>query len=116
MKRFFVLLLAVLLPLQFAWGTAAAYCQHETTRGATHFGHHQHVHKVDAGHDKVAAGKVAADYDCSYCNATAAAVVPAFDAPLTNAPVLLAHALPPEQKRASAPQRAPDRPQWPRLV
>jgi len=116
MNRFFVLLLAMLLPLQFAWGAAAAYCQHETTtQGAAHFGHHQHVHKADAG-DSKAAGKLAADYDCGYCNTATAAVLPEFDTPPPSSFVAFSHTLPPEQKRSSAPPRAPDRPQWPRLV
>ena len=43
--------LSLLLPLQVAWGAAAAYCEHETTtQGAKHFGHHQHEHKADV-HD-----------------------------------------------------------------
>ncbi|HKX40119.1 MAG TPA: DUF2946 family protein [Burkholderiaceae bacterium] len=120
MKRFFVLLLAVLLPLQFAWGAAAAYCQHETTtQSAAHLGHHQHVHKAEPGDGKVVgkvAGKLAADYDCGYCNTATAAVMPAFETPLPSAFVVLSQALQPEREPASAPQRAPDRPQWPRLV
>lgn len=116
MKRFFVLLLAVLLPLQFAWGAAAAYCEHETTmQGAAHFGHHQHVHKANAEHGK-ALGKLVADHDCSFCNTGTAALLPTFGAPPQSAFVVLSQELPPEQRRPSALQRAPDRPQWLRLV
>ena len=119
MKRLFVLLVALLLPLQLAWGLAATYCQHETTaEGARHFGHHTHVHteaKPDAG-NKAAAGKLVADFDCGFCHASPAAALPAFEAlpeaPATAAPPLALGELRPP----SAPQRAPDRPQWPRLA
>ena len=118
MKRLFVLLVAMLLPFQLAWGVAATYCQHETTpQEARHFGHHTHVHteaKPDAG--KVAGTKLAADLDCGFCHASPAAALPAFEAlpeaPATAAPPLALGDLRPP----SAPQRAPDRPQWLRLA
>lgn len=57
----------VLLPVQFAWSAAAAYCQHENGT-SRHFGHHAHVHKdktdKDASHSKLK--KV--DNDCEYCH------------------------------------------------
>lgn len=41
MKRLFLILLVALLPLQYVWAAAAAYCDHEA--GASqHFGHHSH--------------------------------------------------------------------------
>ncbi|MDY0745996.1 cobalt-zinc-cadmium resistance protein [Paucibacter sp. R3-3] len=122
MKRLFVLLVALLLPFQLAWGVAATYCQHETTpQQARHFGHHTHVHteaKPDGGKTagKLAGAKLAADFDCGFCHASPAAALPAFEA-LPEAP---ATAVPPlalgDLRPPSAPQRAPDRPQWPRLA
>lgn len=44
MRRFILSLLLVLLPLQFSWAAAAAYCGHETGAAAQHFGHHDHRH------------------------------------------------------------------------
>lgn len=117
MRRLVLILVTVLLPLQLAWAAAAAYCQHEgTSKSATHFGHHQHVHDADQVHTKLPGGKVVGDYDCGYCNTVTAAVLPDFDAPPSQSAVLRRHGLPPEQERPSAPQRAPDRPQWLRLA
>ena len=116
MSRFVALLLALLLPLQLAWGAAAAHCQHETDPQAVqHFGHHEHVHKSDA--KKAPTGNnLVADNDCGFCHATGAAVVaeatPSTDAPMVNSSV----AVPAEQRHSSALARAPDRPQWLRLA
>ncbi|TWI66423.1 hypothetical protein IP91_02237 [Pseudoduganella lurida] len=41
MKRLFLILLLALLPLQYAWAAAAAYCDHEAGK-RSHFGHHSH--------------------------------------------------------------------------
>lgn len=116
MKQLVAIILAVLLPLQFAWGAAAAYCQHETAPGVHHFGHHTHVH-ADGKHDaKTAGGKLFVDSDCGFCHASPAAMLPDVSAvkpasTLASVPPVLG-----DIKRASAPQRAPDRPQWPRLA
>lgn len=121
MSRLFVLVFALLLPFQFAWAGAAAYCQHEgepegQSTSVSHFGHHSHVHKDAGGAKQGAASKLVADSDCGVCHAAgasltgAAAGLPA--AGPTPAPWLAATADPP----ASAPARAPDRPQWLRLA
>ncbi|MCW5662339.1 MAG: hypothetical protein KIT35_00750 [Piscinibacter sp.] len=75
MRRLFVLFLLVILPFQFAWGAAAAYCAHEKAVGAGHFGHHGHQHRVsaakaDADSDGAAnrAGGMADDPDCATCH------------------------------------------------
>jgi len=116
MSRFVALLLALLLPLQIAWGAAAAHCQHETdSQALPHFGHHEHVHKGDA--KKAPAGNnLVADNDCGYCHATGvAAVIDA--APSTLPPAVVSNvAVPVERRHASALARAPDRPQWPCLA
>ncbi|MBO9687583.1 MAG: hypothetical protein J7598_13330 [Mitsuaria chitosanitabida] len=49
MRRWLTLFLLVLMPLQFTWGAAAVYCQHEPAPETRHFGHHTHQHG-DAGH------------------------------------------------------------------
>lgn len=121
MRRLLACLLALLLPLQLAWGAAAAYCQHEQApAGPAHFGHHQHVHDVQKDdnhrHAKMPGGKVVGDHDCGYCNVAATAVVPA----LQQAPLALQTDAGPspavERRHHSPPPRAPDRPQWSRLV
>jgi hypothetical protein len=121
MRRFFACLLALLLPLQLAWGAAAVYCQHETApAGAGHLGHHQHVHDVQKDdnhrHAKMLGGKVVGDHDCGYCNMVATAVAPHVDEAV---PASLDAGQPQaavERRHPSAPPRAPDRPQWRRLA
>lgn len=60
MRRWLCLFLLVLLPLQFAWGAVARYCEHEQAGGAAstarapvaaapHLGHHDHVHAEGHG-------------------------------------------------------------------
>jgi Protein of unknown function (DUF2946) len=116
MSRFIALLLALLLPLQLAWGAAASHCQHETEPQALqHFGHHEHIHQSDA-HKAPAGNNLVADNDCGFCHATEAAAVleatPSNVASIADARV----AVPAQQRPASALARAPDRPQWPRLA
>ncbi|VXB42422.1 DUF2946 family protein [Massilia sp. 9I] len=82
MKRYFLILLIVLLPLQFSWALAGTYCAHEQESSSQHFGHHVHKHdKADEG-AKDASQKVKPDLDCDYCHhVPASAMVPA-DAPI----------------------------------
>ena len=75
MKRYLLILLLVLLPLQFSWAVAGAYCAHEEA-AAPHFGHHVHKHddtrdgdtRDDGKHEakKIQAGLD--DGDCDYCH------------------------------------------------
>ena len=115
MARLLLVFIALLLPLQFAWSAASAYCQHEITeQQSKHFGHHFHAHKGEA--KKSSDSKLAADPDCVSCHASGAAAVPTqldgqdFAAASPSAEVT---ASPPF---TSALARAPDRPQWLRLV
>lgn len=113
-RRLVFLFLAVLLPLQLSWGAVSGYCQHESGAKAKHFGHHEHVHKVDA--KKVPDLKVAPDNDCGTCHASSVTVLVDAQAAL---PVLGAGSMPnPASSRAppSLPPDSPYRPQWPRLA
>lgn len=54
MRRWILLLLLCVLPLQLVWAAAAPYCAHEGSASTKkHFGHHDHQHKggTQAGHD-----------------------------------------------------------------
>lgn len=97
MKRYFLILLLVLLPIQFSWAIAGTYCAHEEA-AATHFGHHEHKHeettedgaKGDGKHETKKIQFGLDDGDCDYChhapsNAIAAA------APALAQPGLSAH-------------------------
>lgn len=80
MRRWLTLLLLLILPIQFAWSAAAAYCQHEQVPAKSHIGHHAHEHEAagDAGskvsgkhlEDESAskAVKLVGDNDCGYCH------------------------------------------------
>ena len=80
MRRWLSILLLIMLPFQFTWATAAAYCQHETSPEVRHLGHHQHEHKAspDAGkaksdaQDAAKSTKLLGDSDCGYCHLNAA--------------------------------------------
>ena len=48
MRRFLLLLLLCLLPLQISWAAVAEYCGHEQDKAAQHFGHHDDEHKASS--------------------------------------------------------------------
>ena len=114
LRRFVLIFLAVLLPLQLAWGAVSGYCQHESGWAVEHFGHHEHVHKAE---DKKAADlKVTPDSDCGTCHG---AGVTALAGPQSALPALGVGQLPAAQvSRAppSLPPDSPERPQWPSLA
>ena len=114
MRRALIFFLAVLLPLQFAWGAVTSYCEHEVGAASQHFGHHEHVHKGDKLVD--ADGKPGLDNDCWTCHSAA---IPAITCAVGDVPSLLAaNVLFADQgpRHLSVAQREPERPQWPRLA
>ena len=44
MRRFVLLFLMLILPLQWSWAAVASVCRHETGSAAQHLGHHVHEH------------------------------------------------------------------------
>ena len=79
MRRWLTILMLLVLPGQFAWSAAAAYCQHEQVPAKAHIGHHVHEHEApgdsgsqasDESGDHLAskAGNFVGDNDCGYCN------------------------------------------------
>ncbi|AGW94981.1 cation efflux protein, CzcI family [Cupriavidus sp. DF5525] len=132
MQRLLLILLALILPLQFAWAGAAAYCRHEVAASAkAHLGHHEHQHKADSGaHSKASdkpGGTVSdkaadadklglADPDCGICHIASLPFARA-DAPEVQAMRRVELAPPASQPGFSSHSaRAPDRPQWLRLA
>lgn len=116
----FLVMLSFLLPLQLAWGAVATYCEHETTAaGAEHFGHHQHEHKADS-HDastkEHSAKKVGIDGDCASCHLTSSAIAPDAAGRLPGLGASVDRTSGVSDAHKSALARAPDRPQWARLV
>jgi hypothetical protein len=113
MSRLVVLILSLLLPLQFAWSASTLYCKHDVTHPA-HFGHESHVH--EAGTEKSVDSKFCSDTDCASCHAASTPLIATKQEMRTV--LLMSTAMgsltPPAFKSALA--RAPDRPQWLRLV
>lgn len=114
MRRWLICFLLVLLPFQFAWSAAAAYCGHEIDPSAKHFGHHAHVHKAATGSPetaKHAAGVTAPDADCPVCHWGA----PALPAEVTIVDASSASTYFPPLKSSeplSTIAEAPERPNW----
>jgi hypothetical protein len=80
MRRWLTILLLFVLPVQFAWSAAAAYCQHEQVPTKTHIGHHVHEHEASGEFGSKTSGehlgdksgsksiKLVGDNDCGYCH------------------------------------------------
>lgn len=131
MRRLLLVFLAILLPLQFAWAGAAAYCAHEgaptaahevggvgvvqATARTWHFGHHSHVHHGD---DHAAGGKTVKlpDADCAACHFPGShGVFAEVRMPADYRFTTLRYQAHPHAF-GSIPAPVPDRPQWPRLA
>ena len=80
MRRLVLICVMLLLPVQWTWAAAAAYCAHEPSPSSWHIGHHEHVHKSSSAGDskKAQSAKAGAlDLDCEYCHLSAAQWLPA---------------------------------------
>lgn len=115
MYRLVVLLFTLLMPFQLAWSAAAAYCEHEGRQAgevvaAAHFGHHAHVHQ--GGDANGSLGHA----DCNVCSAATTPLIQQLPAPHAAFTTLVRPRWPEPGPLASALARAPDRPQWLRLV
>lgn len=72
MRRLLLILLMVVLPVQWAWASAASVCTHET-QGA-HFGHHEHAHQkaaadaTDPADLEAGNGSLSEHPDCGACH------------------------------------------------
>jgi len=115
MVRWFVIVVALFLPLQFAWSAASAYCQHEAgDQQVRHFGHHVHACKDETS--KGGDSKLKTHADCGSCQAAnLAGIATKADARAFRSASALAAPVTPSPF-SSALARAPDRPQWLRLV
>lgn len=112
MRRWFAVLLLVVLSLQLPWAAAAKYCTHDDGGSTSaHFGHHEHAHPAS---DTSPSG---GDHsDCGVCHLSAAKAIEVVrDLP---PPTAERKRLPPAAIAgyASAPERPRDRPNWLRTV
>ena len=123
MRRWLTVFLLVLLPLQFSWGAAAVYCQHEPAPESRHFGHHVHEHgdaahqgqqadlKKSADADKSKPAKLAPDNDCGQCHHSAFKPVTAVAASLNVPGAQVLRGLSDPAFSSRSPDH-PDRPNW----
>ena len=109
MKRLFAILLMLILPLQFSYAVASAYCEDDVIVTTAHYGHHDHgdAHQpVKSDADENSAGHV----ECGVCHLgcakllNAALTLGALESDLpTDVPLLLSVA----QHQSSPLQRPP---------
>lgn len=66
--RWLLMVVVCMLPFQFAWSGAAAYCTHEAAPAAFHIGHHADPHAA-TGEAGEAAPAEHADCSASHANA-----------------------------------------------
>lgn len=119
MRRWFALLLLVLLPLQFSWAVVEDYCVHGPEGALSHPAHHDHaVHghgAADVGVGDPAqpdgASLTAAPSDCGHCHGHCAALVETSAVP-GSPPPGSARPASGDAARAGAMPAPPERPQW----
>ncbi len=118
MRRWLTILLLVLLPLQFSWAAAAAYCQHERPGHARHVGHHEHAHggaeasqQAAGDQAKTAGGKLTVDNDCGACHFSAAKSLAMESVPLPRPGAQVLSGLADQAFSSRAPDH-PERPNW----
>lgn len=125
MRKLFLILLLAILPLQYAWSAAAAYCAHEQGK-SQHFGHHAHQHNaqaetahdddadnndVDGNGDGQPAGKAKVHADCAVCHhAVQASLLAAMAPPPTAAGA--AYPPPSDPRFSSHIADGPKKPDW----
>jgi hypothetical protein len=79
MRRFLLIFMMLLLPLQWSWAAAGSVCEHESN--GTHFGHHQHEHQaatdaIDQADDDHDGGDAFGNHpDCEACHGLCAGMV-----------------------------------------
>lgn len=119
MRRWLLIFLVALLPMQFSWAAAASYGHHERVADAAqHLGHHEHqrdaaavsADTADAGLNSTATSGVA-EADCGTCHAGCCTA-------LVQSDLLLLAELPSEThgtialRLSSQPASLPERPNW----
>ena len=125
MRRWLLIFLVVLLPMQLSWAAVASYCQHESDSALTtqHMGHHEHMHEADVSSASNEHGDTntnpsangAVDLDCGTCHAGCGT-------PLLQSLTLVMAELSAETHRVSAlrlssqPVSLPERPNWAHLA
>lgn len=110
-RRFFFIILMLILPLQASWAAAGAYCQHEQDSAAQHFGHHAHKHSAADKDKKSGAPSASFHADCASCHLGCAGIVTASPDVPSSAPTFLASS-PEINFLPSVVLQGPERPKW----
>lgn len=112
-RRFFFVLLILILPFQAVWAAVSAYCLHEQGVVATqHFGHHDHRHHAGPADSKDGTTRSALQphADCGFCHLNCPAAPSA--APVVAViPGAFAAVDPPWAYLSVFPE-GPERPKW----
>lgn len=113
-RRFFFVLLVLILPLQAVWAAVSVYCLHEQGVATQHFGHHDHRHQAQAGSadGKDGTGKSAPQphLDCGFCYLNCPAA-PSASSVATVTPGAFVAVDPPCAFLSVFPE-GPERPKW----
>ncbi len=110
MRRFLILFLVFLLPLQVSWAVAANYCGHEQEKSANHFGHHQDEHQSSPDNNKPADDKLSFNHDHNHLSG--------YLGMLLNEPLITGRPTPQMERQrdelsfASLLPEQPERPKW----
>lgn len=115
MRRFLLIFLVVMMPLQLSWAAVSSYCQHESGAASKHFGHHEHKHqqasKVGDSDQTKAKAFGTVDADCHFCHACSPVI-------LSNTEVISSVVTEPlfamwaSEASRSNPSPRPERPNW----
>jgi hypothetical protein len=117
MRRWLLVFLLVLMPMQLTWAAVSTYCQHESKSSIRHIGHHTHKHSGSiSGGDGVVSSEVGSlENDCGVCHANCSVAFQSSSQTLR----LIAEPVRIVVKAASYLahyQYLPERPQWVSLV
>lgn len=120
MRRWLLIFLLALLPLQLSWAAASAYCQHERDTQPEHWGHHESESRgTDRSHSGEGAQKNSSTQpnavigDCVACHALCAQHADAAAEPVrTTARVAQAPRATAQERFASHISDVPVRPDW----
>ena len=107
MKRWLLVLLTVLLPLQLAWANVADYCGDAHQVSSAH-GSHQHA-ALDPADDDV--GDAGTEFDCGHCHGHSAAILLRLELSRLPQHSLESFAMAPV-RTTRPPSPRPERPQW----
>ncbi|MCW5660079.1 MAG: cobalt-zinc-cadmium resistance protein [Burkholderiaceae bacterium] len=114
MRRWLLIAMLLVLPIQMVWAAAAPYCAHETklVGEKKHFAHHEHQHegtKAGSGTDDGSDALGATHLDCEACHLGAAATLPCSEVSVGDLPLAVAPHHPFPHYRSHTPP-GPERP------